>query len=138
MFAAQDFANPLDGGLFALVKRPEIFHKRKIFFHLRKIAHTREHHTDLRKSCGKADGVAGLTAAVKRSQHICGFLGEMSQMTAPHRFHHNDRLTMPDADLIALGGLYTGVFHIYIVELELDNLNLWIGVRISSSTAAVS
>lgn len=51
-----------------LIQRAEILHKRDVILHLGHVTHAGEHHHDPRKACGKAQGVAGGTAAVETVQ----------------------------------------------------------------------
>ena len=108
------------------VQRPEILHKGDVVLHLLHIAHAGQHHFNARKAGGEADGIAGGAAAVQRVQHSLGVLGQVDQVAALDRLHHDDGLAVPDAHLIALAALHGRVVVIHIVELQLHDLHLGI------------
>ena len=124
MPAAEALLHLCYGGQLLLVQGLEVLHKADVFPQLRQIAHAGQDHDDAGKAGGKADGIAGGTAAVEGIQHVPGLLGQVHQIAALYGLHDDDGLVMFAADLIAQTALHDGVVVVHIVELDLHHLDL--------------
>ena len=92
--------------------------------HLPQVAHAGEHHPNAREARRKADGVARAAAAVQGVQHRRGVLRQIGEIAALDRLHHDDRLAVLPADLVAPAALHGGIVVVHIVELQLHGLEL--------------
>ena len=111
---------------FFLIQRLEVFHKADVVFHLLHIAHTGKNHENAIKSSSKTKCIACRAAAVKIIQNLLGIFWKVYKVTAFNRFHDQHRFIMLTTDFVALAALYSWILIVQIVELDLDNLDLWI------------
>ena len=121
---AEDLLHPFDRGKLRLVERLKVAHESNIVLHLPQVAHAGEHHPNAREARREADGVARAAAAVQGVQHRCGVLRQIGEIAALDRLHHDDRLAVLPADLVAPAALHGGIVVVHIVELQLHGLEL--------------
>ena len=101
-------------------------HITAVILHHCQVAHAGKHHKHTLLPCRKADGIAGIGAAIQTIENFFGILGKIDQAAALHRLHDDHRLAVLPADLQALPGLNRFIFKIHIVQLQLHHLDLGI------------
>ena len=120
----EDLLYLTDGLHLPLIQGLEVPHEGDIVLHLPEAAHAGQHHHHAGEARGEADGVAGGAAAVEVFQDGLGLLGQVHQVAALHRLHHQHRLIVLPADLIAPAALDGQIVIVHIVELDLHRLDL--------------
>ena len=101
----------------------EGLHVAAVFHHHFQIAHAGENHHDAFKAGGKADGVAGIAAALELIQDGLGLLGQVHQRAATDGLHNDDGFAVLAADFPACPGLDGFIIKVQIVELELHHFH---------------
>ena len=124
--APEHLANLGQGLGFLRIEGPEIRHKAGVVLHLLQAAHAGEHHLYALKARGKPNGVAGIAAAPEVIQKLRRLFWKVHQPAALDGLHHQHRLSVLPADLIAFLTLNGRILIIQVVELKLDNFNLGI------------
>ena len=124
MHRTENIADLIHRFSFFPVERAEILHKRNVIAKLREIAHTGKDHHDPVEPGGKADGVTCGRSAVKIFQHFFCIFGQIHEVSALYRFHHDDGFPVLAAHLVTFFGLHRRIFEIDVVQLDLHDFHL--------------
>ena len=110
---------------FILCQRLAVVGGIQIILHLRQIRHAAEHRQNAGQPQREPQRPGRLTGLrISRLQELRRTLGKVDQISAPHRFHHDNRLGVCPCNFIAFPGLHRSILPVHVVDLELYKINV--------------